>query len=66
MCNWLYVWYENGPLSAEEIADHFSTILRTDGRPDRSASAETIAMLLLEHHGKSLLQNLVSQRQWEL
>lgn len=28
MCNWLYVWYDpKGPLSAEEIADHFATIL---------------------------------------
>lgn len=28
MCNWLYVWYDpNGALSAEEIADHYATIL---------------------------------------
>lgn len=28
MCNWLYVWYDpEGPLSAEEIADHFATML---------------------------------------
>lgn len=28
MCNWLYVWFdEKGPLSAEQIADHFASIL---------------------------------------
>ncbi|MEZ5925874.1 MAG: TetR/AcrR family transcriptional regulator [Hyphomicrobiaceae bacterium] len=28
MCNWLYVWYNpKGPLSAEEIADHYAGIL---------------------------------------
>jgi AcrR family transcriptional regulator len=33
MCNWLYVWYdEKGPLTAEEIADHFATILSNGWR----------------------------------
>ncbi len=28
MCNWLHVWYnEDGPLSAEQIADHFVKLL---------------------------------------
>jgi len=28
MCNWLYVWYDpNGALTAEEIADHYASIL---------------------------------------
>ena len=28
MCNWLYVWYDpKGSLSAEEIADHYASIL---------------------------------------
>jgi AcrR family transcriptional regulator len=28
MCNWLYVWYDpSGSLSAEEIADHYASIL---------------------------------------
>jgi len=28
MCNWLYVWYDpSGALSAEEIADHYASIL---------------------------------------
>jgi TetR/AcrR family transcriptional regulator, cholesterol catabolism regulator len=28
MCNWLYVWYnEQGTLTAEQIADHFGTLL---------------------------------------
>ncbi len=28
MCNWLYVWYDpEGPLTAEEIAGHFATML---------------------------------------
>lgn len=27
-CNWLYTWYNpNGPVSAEEIADHYATLL---------------------------------------
>lgn len=31
MCNWLYIWYdENGPLSPEQIAEHFTTLL-SDG-----------------------------------
>jgi AcrR family transcriptional regulator len=31
MSNWLYAWYDDkGPLSAEQIADHFTTLL-TDG-----------------------------------
>jgi len=30
MCNWLYVWYDpKGSLSAEQIADHFASILST-------------------------------------
>jgi AcrR family transcriptional regulator len=30
MCNWLHVWYdEKGPLSAEEIADCFASLLST-------------------------------------
>jgi AcrR family transcriptional regulator len=28
MCNWLYVWYDpNGPLSAEQIAEYYASIL---------------------------------------
>ena len=30
MCNWLYVWYDpKGALSAEEIANHYASILAT-------------------------------------
>jgi TetR/AcrR family transcriptional regulator, cholesterol catabolism regulator len=29
MCNWLYTWYSpKGPMSAEEIADHFVELMR--------------------------------------
>jgi TetR/AcrR family transcriptional regulator, cholesterol catabolism regulator len=29
MCNWLYTWYNpKGPMSAEEIADHFIELMR--------------------------------------
>ncbi len=31
MCNWLYVWYDpKGPLSPQQIADHFASLL-SDG-----------------------------------
>lgn len=39
MCNWLYVWYDvKGPLSPEQIADHFSTLLSDGYRLQPSAA----------------------------
>jgi AcrR family transcriptional regulator len=39
MCNWLYIWYdEKGPLSPEQIADHFAALL-SDGYQRQHAGA---------------------------
>lgn len=36
MCNWLFVWYnEKGALTAEEIADHYSTLLANGYRMEK-------------------------------
>jgi TetR/AcrR family transcriptional regulator, cholesterol catabolism regulator len=48
MCNWLYTWYkEDGPLSPQQIADHYVTLLMdgyaTPVRSQRSAKPRPAA-----------------------
>lgn len=40
MCNWLYVWYDDkGPLSPEQIADHFVGLLSDGWRQQQQPSS---------------------------
>lgn len=40
MCNWLYVWYDDkGPLSPEQIADHFVALLSDGYRQQQQANS---------------------------